>query len=384
MKAGKEKKDFLSDDLFIFWRLHPSEQLDRYWKTYLSQHEDLRKDFLEAIEAFDRIRVSGTADQTTATATKRSLDQRIKMHRQRTRFRIYAPLSAAILLIAVITTLFLIGHQPERHEPSTASIGEVMNNPQVKLLTGEQTLEIGDHSVLDLSEKKNCALVHDSVSHKEITLPSHQTNRLIVPYGKRSSIVLADGSTVYLNSGTEMEFPSVFPAHSREIRVEGEVFLEVKHQKGKPFIIHTPRSQITVYGTSFNVTSYSDDSRESVVLVSGSVKVLNGQNELILKPSERAVVEHGTLISSQVDVDDYISWKSGYLKLSKTPLNEVLTRIGRYYNVAFRYPHELNLEQRSCSGKLFLSDNLEDVLQSFSKLTFLTYEQNENTILIKP
>jgi hypothetical protein len=62
----------------------------------------------------------------------------------------------------------------------------------------------------------------------------------------------------------------------------------------------------------------------------------------------------------------------------------VLIKIGRYYNIAFQFPQELHLDAKSCSGKLFLSDNLDDVLQSFSRLTELTYEQNGETILIKP
>jgi ferric-dicitrate binding protein FerR (iron transport regulator) len=71
-------------------------------------------------------------------------------------------------------------------------------------------------------------------------LDKHQTNKLIVPFGKRSSLVLADGSKVYLNSGTEMDFPSSFSKNSREIWVEGEIFIDVTQQKGLPFIIHTP------------------------------------------------------------------------------------------------------------------------------------------------
>jgi ferric-dicitrate binding protein FerR (iron transport regulator) len=188
---------------------------------------------------------------------------------------------------------------------------------------------------------------------------------------------------VYLNSGTEMDFPSTFANHSREIWVEGEIFIDVAHQRGTPFVIHTPNSEIIVYGTSFNVTSYSDESRESVVLVNGSVEVKSMNSSIRLKPNEMAVIENGALMRKEVDVSAYISWKKGYLQLSKTPLNEVLQQIGRYYNVEFRYPHNLSLGERTCSGKLYLSDNLEDVLKAFSKLTFLTYEINKETINIK-
>ncbi|MDK2852455.1 MAG: transrane sensor [Proteiniphilum sp.] len=383
MKTERETIQFLRDDLFIYWRLHHSAQLERYWENYLNQHPEQRKAFQEAIHLFDSLRDVQIDDKSSLNEVKHSLDQRIRRHQRNNIQRIYISLSAAVLLLALVTSLFLIARKTDQMAPAVASIGQVMNDSTIQLLTGAISMEIGDQSQLDLSEKENSAMIQDAVSKKEVPLQSNQ-NRLIVPYGKRSSIVLSDGTTVYLNSGTMMDFPSAFPENTREIRVEGEIFLEVKKEDGKPFIIHTPHSQITVYGTSFNVTSYQDEKQESVVLVSGTVKVKSGQQEVLLKPSERAVVENGTLSSSKVDVDAYTSWKNGYLKMSKTPLNEVLTKIGRYYNVAFQYPQELHLEQRSCSGKLFLSDNMDDVLLAFSRLTELRYEQNGEIIHIKP
>jgi len=71
---------------------------------------------------------------------------------------------------------------------------------------------------------------------------------------------------------------------------------------------------------------------------------------------------------------EYISWKNGYMELNKTPLADLLKKIGRYYNLEFNYDASLNLQEQTCSGKLFLSDNLNDVLESFSKMTFLDYK----------
>lgn len=86
-----------------------------------------------------------------------------------------------------------------------------------------------------------------------------------------------------------------------------------------------------------------------------------------------AEVNNGTIQRKEVDVMEYISWKNGYMQLNKNSLTEVLKKIGRYYNVEFNYATTLNLQDQTCSGKLFLSENLDDVLQSFSKMTFLQY-----------
>lgn len=267
----------------------------------------------------------------------------------------------------------------DREGTDISSTGVMINNSSVQLVTGNKVLEIDNNSTLNLSEKKHSALITNSLAHKEIDLKDNQSNRLIVPYGKRSTLVLADGSKVLLNSGTKMEFPSMFSGgEDREIRVEGEIFIDVVKQDNVPFIIQTPNSRITVFGTSFNVSSYSDEKSESVVLVDGSVEVRSGNSALILKPNEMAVIEDGYIEHKTVDVLNYICWTSGYMQLNKTPLNDVLRKIERYYNVNFQYNDDLKLNVQTCSGKLFLSDNFDDVLEAFSKMTYLQYEKHDD------
>jgi ferric-dicitrate binding protein FerR (iron transport regulator) len=254
-----------------------------------------------------------------------------------------------------------------------------MNQNKVQLIAGNQVVELENNATVQLSEKKN-AVIQDSLSQQEIDLKENQTNRLIVPFGKRSSLLLADGSTVHVNSGSELEFPSAFSGKTREISVKGEIFIEVAKQD-RPFIIHTSQSQITVHGTSFNVSSYPDEPGESVVLVSGSVEVKSANGSLMLKPSEMAKIDNGNIRRQQVDVMEYISWKEGYMQLNKATLTDVLKKIGRYYNIEFNYDAALKLQEQTCSGKLFLSDNLNDVLESFSKMTFLDYKRLDEGVI---
>jgi len=383
MKLFIKHTDFLSDDLFIYWSIHPTKELDAFWGQFLQENEDLRDQFNEAVVAFDQIRHEQPTFLIDEASVKQKLDRRIERLRKRKLSRIFTLSTVAVLLLALVSTLFVLNKSGEDIDQELSSIGKVMNHNKVQLLAGNDVLDIDDNSTLNLSEKKNSAIIHDPLSHKEVKLDDSQPYKLIVPFGKRTSIVLADGSRVYLNSGTEMEFPTAFTGPSREISVEGEIFIEVAEQNKMPFIIHTPRSHITVYGTSFNVSSYADENKESVVLVNGSVEVRSESNSLILKPSEMAEIENGGIQRKYVDVSDYTSWKNGYMQLNKVPLNEVLIKIGRYYNVEFKYNTDLNLHNKTCSGKLFLSDNLEDVLEAFSRMTFLTYDKNrEETIYI--
>lgn len=378
-------KDFLRDDLFIYWRLSPCEELDRFWEEFLQENEDLREQFNEAIVEFDNLRTADNWFPQEAIEVEEVLNRRIRItiRKKNTLRTLYASLSAAIFILGIITLFFLNNNKRNSEKDVTSiSIGNVVKNSKIQLVTGSDILDINDNSTLDLSERENSALIQDSLSHKEVILDKNQTNKLIVPFGKRSSLVLADGSRIDLNSGTEMEFPTIFSPHSREITVEGEIFINVVKQGSIPFIIHTPNSQITVYGTSFNVSAYADENKESVVLVTGSVEIKSGNNSMLLNPDEMAVIEDGIIHREQVDVTEYISWTNGYLRLNKTPLNEVLTKIGRYYNVEFQFQSDLGLHEKTCSGKLYLSNNMEDVLNAFSKMTSFIYEKNNDNIYI--
>ena len=140
---------------------------------------------------------------------------------------------------------------------------------------------------------------------------------------------------------------------------------------------------VIVQGTSFNISSYNDDSSKSVVLVEGQVKIETENNyQTELAPNERLVISNNTVSKEIVDVLDYVSWKDGMLVFNSTPMSEILKRIGRYYNVEFENTQEVTLNDKSLSGKLFLSNNLDSVLTSISAISSTEYLREENKIFI--
>lgn len=375
--------DFLNNDLFILWMISPTKELDAYWKKYLDSKEASIEAFNEAIEEFNTIRsFNRDSYNTEEKIVKLRLDKNIANFKKKKRamFTIFTSVAAALLLIISMPLITKNFNGNNAHQE--VIIGSNTNNDGIQLLSGDEVLSIGNNSTLDLTEKNNNVIIHDSTSKKEIKLNDIKTNKLIVPYGKRSSIVLADGSTVYLNSGSELTFPASFNGNTREINAVGEIYIEVAKQK-EPFIIHTPKSNIRVYGTTFNVSAYAEEIEESVVLVNGSVQIESNNQSLMLKPNERAVVKNGEISTKTVDISEYVSWKNGFFKLYNSPLNDVLMKIGRYYNVEFIYSKDLMLEAKTCSGKLFLADNINDVLKSFSLMTNLMYRiDSDNRITI--
>jgi ferric-dicitrate binding protein FerR (iron transport regulator) len=381
----KKVMDFLVDDLFLLWRINPTRELNEYWDNFIRKNPQLENQFRQAITEIDQIRSQSHSLSQAQLQVKEKIEHRLLSYKNRKkRIAYYVSAAAAIALLLIISTLFILNKNDYRTEKIMV-LGSTVQDNEIQLFTGDEVVNLNNNSTLNMSESGNSVIIQDSLSQKEIKLQDHTTNKLIIPYGKRSSLILADGSKVWLNSGTEIEFPSVFASKTREIKVRGEIYIEVAKRK-EPFIVHTFNSQIQVFGTSFNVSAYEDEERESVVLVEGSIQVKSNANNasLILSPGQMAEISAGNIKSKEVNVSEYIGWKDGFMQFNKVPLDEVLRKVGRYYNVEFKYSEEIDLLGKTCSGKLFLSENIDDVLQSFTNITLLNYEkQSDHIIYIK-
>ena len=186
-----------------------------------------------------------------------------------------------------------------------------------------------------------------------------------------------------MNSGTELTFPAEFSGTSREIHLQGEIYIEVA-PSDRPFLVHTPKAVVHVKGTRFNISAYADEPTESVVLVSGSVQVeMQNQPPLTLVPDEMVAISSGQLTKSLVDASEYTSWHDGVIKFNRTSLTDVLKKIGRYYNVSFESSSDIALNEKTVSGKLFLSNNLDSVMTTVSVLSSTDYKREDNLIWIR-
>ncbi|KUK77498.1 MAG: hypothetical protein XD92_0781, partial [Proteiniphilum acetatigenes] len=135
MKPNMQDKDFLSDDLFVYWRIHPTEELTAFWDKLISENEHLREPFQAAIAEFDKIRQGQYLCRFDEDAMFRELQGRISQRRKRKLRVLYASSAAAILLLTLITLLYT--YTPKEAFPDTqiTSIGEVMNQNKVQLIT---------------------------------------------------------------------------------------------------------------------------------------------------------------------------------------------------------------------------------------------------------
>ena len=135
---------------------------------------------------------------------------------------------------------------------------------------------------------------------------------LTVPAGNSNTLLLPDGTKVWLNAGSTIKYPSSFLGMQRNIEIEGEAYLEVAHNRWKPFIVNTPNGKVKVLGTKFYVTSTLKEKDFMVSLIEGSVKISSGEKSAMLKPGYRAQFKAGeefTLSLIDPNQEEPFSWE---------------------------------------------------------------------------
>ena len=167
-------------------------------------------------------------------------------------------------------------------------------------------------------------------------LDAGELHTLSTPAGKDFKLILADGTTVWLNDRSRLQYPARFTGAERRVRLQGEAYFDVARQSGDvPFIVETDRMQVRVLGTEFNLSDHAGD-RSHVTLVEGSVEVCGARGDrcVRIEPGEDACLnDDGSFAIRQVDTDVYVYWKEGYFFFDDAPLSDIMQQIGRWYNV---------------------------------------------------
>lgn len=379
---------FLKDETFIEWKLFPTDELDAYWCDFLHRYPEERKNFEMAEKHFSNIRISShTVSSEKKTEAIKRLEQSLRAydHKRRLRHFTYAAAACAILLILSVFYIFNdAASEEELLANSNYIIGNELESEDILFVTGNKTSSFQGNVDITIENDKTVRVRSENTEDAEISIEQHAMNKLIVPYGKRSEIILSDGSRAWLNSGSTLEFPSSFSSEKREVILYGEMYIEVATNKDKPFVVRTAEYDVRVYGTKFNVSAYKE-ATSSVVLVEGKVGLnLMGSEELFLSPKEQGIYSEstGAFATRVVDVDSYISWKEGYLTFEDTPVTEALRQIERYYNLSFNLDENVSFKGLTCTGKIILSSNLDNVMTALSLISDTEYKRENNMIYI--
>ena len=263
---------------------------------------------------------------------------------------------------------------------------ENVNDAQVIFSDGSIKSIDNKDSEIEVRSNGEIVIESDTVIHETPAKEKSKLTHIVMPYGKQTQLQLPDGSTVYVNSGSKLSFPTQFTGNTREIYLLGEAYLRVQQDVHKPFIVHTPEMDVHVTGTEFNVSAYPDDDFVQTVLLEGKVSVRkNGMfsSAIEIVPGEGAFMnkKSGEVTTERVETNQYASWIYGYIICNNERIEEITKKIERYYNCKINIP--ANISAITFSGKLDLKEDVQKVLETVAFASSLKMEQTENGYELK-
>lgn len=207
---------------------------------------------------------------------------------------------------------------------------------------------------------------------------------LRVPRGGEYTLVLADGSTVYLNAGSELRYPVGVNGTTRTVYLRGEAYFDVKHDERLPFLVEVEGLEIRVLGTSFGVRAYREEQNILTTLVQGRVDVWADGKQVKLVSGEQAGFSKVSkqLTTAKVEVEQFIGWKNGRLIFDNQPLEIILADLGRWYSFDVIYAGEA-LKQIPFSLNIKKYEDIIPVLKFIEKIGKVKFEINKHTIIVK-
>lgn len=334
-----------------------------------------------AVRGCDSIRGEGAYGRIM-----RQVERKRSEHPIQKRVWIYS--AASVLLLMGVITLLMFS----RFE------GEVFTRPltnQILPGTAKARLTLANGQEIELNCLGNGVIVEDSLLHvrndastliysSEKTPMEMEYNTLSVPDGAEYNLVLADGTNVFMNSGSKLRYPVVFTGMIREVYLSGEAYFEVTKDAARAFVVHAEQMAIRVLGTSFNVNAYPGQPTISATLEEGRIQVVLADREFNVKPGERFLYDSKNQVSEirEVDTELYTSWKSGYYKFEGTPLHEIMSTLALWYNLDIFYQNP-EVKEIEFTGRLRRYDNVMELLKKFEQTREVEFIIKERSVTIK-
>ncbi len=384
-------EDFLKDTYFLKSIKTPTKESNAFWEELLLTKMIQEKEFRVAKSIILSANIPHhtiSEEELSELWNKIEKSNKQKPLQRHSRLIQFASVAASLAILFALSYTFwskqsnnsssLISIAKSMQVLGDSSAVQLILNNDKNITLDQENVTIEYNSAGDVIVNKQ-QIAHNIASSTNGSAQLSETNtynQLIVPKGKRSSIVFGDGTKLWVNSGSRIVYPISFEKDKREIYVEGEVYLEVTKDKSRPFIVSTNKMNIAVLGTSFNVTAYTTDKEQSVVLVTGAVEVNTDSNKKIaLTPNNRLTYTGGQLDVENVDASLYVSWVEGLYIYNSEKLGTILDRLSRYYGKTITY--DARVSELRCSGKLDMKDELQDVLTGLAQTAPITWQYNE-------
>lgn len=284
---------------------------------------------------------------------------------------------------ASIMLLSYFGYQAYKFErPSPLVIEQVVNQPSSSANGPEGiTLTLPSGEVINLSDSMSeqyaSTANEDGLALYELKEQAAAKQALVqrvnVPFGKTAVLLLTDGTKVWLNADTKLEYDVNFIGNTRLVKLEGEAYFEVMHDREKPFVVESQGQQVKVLGTHFNVKAYKD-SKTVTTLLEGQVEVRSARHMKILMPGECSILaaNYASMTTGAVDFNEVKAWRKQEFAFFDAALGDIAEELSRWYGVEVRVIGRSGLG--SFTGMISRKKSLEEVLEILKRTGQIKYQ----------
>ncbi|EHQ26007.1 FecR family protein [Mucilaginibacter paludis] len=277
-----------------------------------------------------------------------AIEQNIRLTRQPAvirRWPRYVAAASIILFVAAGSFFYLQSKKQTAYQSATVKTDALPGTSGAILtLANGQRVVLGKSGsgIQSLKSVNHIQISSDSaiVYNKGAVSPSSIAyNTLTTPNGRQFNVILPDGTKVWMNAGSTLQYPITFSGRERIVKLSGEAYFEVVHNAKMPFKVMVNGQSVNDIGTAFNINSYTDEPVMAVTLVEGSASISNNTHNELLHPGEQAVIKAGSdnIKLVQADIEMAMAWKNGLFHFEHAPLNSALRQIARWYDLKVEY-----------------------------------------------
>ena len=302
----------------------------------------------------------------------------------------YYGVAASIAVLLIVTLFFFIREDKQvvSEKLVVSEIKPIQSKAMLVLSTGEQIqltkstqkIQEQDGSVLKIDSVMG--VQYDALSTQRVEKPIY--NKIVVPRGGEYFVTLSEGTKVWLDADSELEYPVFFSGDFREVKLKGNAYFCVTKKNDKPFVVRAGEFSLKVYGTEFNVNAYDLQNIETV-LVNGSIgfKANVSTPERMMEPNELAVSDSRTGLSEihQVDIYPYIAWKNQNIVFVNERLESIMEKMARWYDVTVFFQDESLKDLRfDCNMRRYT--DIRDLFFFLEKTSNARFALNGRTVVI--
>lgn len=302
-------------------------------------------------------------------------------------------LRSAGLIASGIVAVFLIfiwtapKHTELMPQPMTTNELVLPDSNQARVVFADgQSVSVLDGNPKLLNEKgiEVIRLPDQKIAFKINSIPDQELSyhTFISPKGNVSQLILPDNSHVWLNSDTQLTYPSHFLGGERRVDLTGEAYFEIHHDASSPFTVTADGTQVLALGTAFNVATNIKQDYVLTTLIDGSVSIGTDVHQMLIQPGmQSASSKHsGRIRSYEVDIRDELAWKAGFFRFNNDDIHAVMNKLTTWYGIA---QVDIRVETTDrFSGTLRRTRKLSALLESLENISAYKFKIKDRRILI--